>query len=89
MGFHLPKKGIRYQQVVGQREVQNILPHLTPATIPKTLMYSLEPYISCTHMAVEISSYEEFLADRHGTDHTIQIFPELLLGALTNAYLRA
>ena len=39
-------------------------------------------------MAVEISSYEEFLADRHGTDQTIQIFPELLLGALTKAYLR-
>ena len=39
-------------------------------------------------MAVEISSYEEFLADRHGTDHTIQIFPKLLLGALTKAYLR-
>ncbi|KAG2571612.1 hypothetical protein PVAP13_7KG112555 [Panicum virgatum] len=39
-------------------------------------------------MAVEISSYEKFLADRHGTDHTIQIFPELPLGALTNTYLR-
>jgi len=39
-------------------------------------------------MAVEISSYEEFLADRHGTDHTIQIFPEFLPGALTKTYLR-
>ena len=39
-------------------------------------------------MAVEISSYEEFLADRHGTDQTIEIFPELLLGALTKTYLR-
>ena len=39
-------------------------------------------------MAVEISSYEEFFADRHGIDHTIHIFPELLLGALTKAYLR-
>ena len=37
-------------------------------------------------MAVEIS-YEEFLADRHGIDHTIQIFPELLLGTLTKSYL--
>ena len=88
MGFSLPKKGIRYQQVVGQRKVQNILPLLTPATIPKTPVHPLEPYISHTHMAVEISFYEEFLADRHGTDHTIQIFPELLLGALTKAYLR-
>ena len=32
---------------------------------------SLEPYISHTHMAVEISSYEEFLAGRHGTNHAI------------------
>jgi hypothetical protein len=39
-------------------------------------------------MAVEISSYEKFLADRHGTDHTIQIFPELPLGAVTKVYLR-
>jgi hypothetical protein len=39
-------------------------------------------------MAVEISSYEEFLADRHGTNHTVQIFPKLLLGAITKAYLR-
>jgi len=30
---------------------------LTPATIPKTPVHSLEPYISRTHMAVEISSY--------------------------------
>ena len=36
-------------------------------------------------MAVEISSYEEFLAGRHGTNHAI---PELHLGALTKAYLR-
>jgi len=71
MGFSLPEKGIRYQQVVGQREVQNILTLLTPATIPETPMHPLEPYISHTHMAVEISSYEEFLADRNGIDHTI------------------
>ena len=89
MGFSLPKKGIRYQQVVGQREVQNILPLLTPAAIPKTPVHSLEPYISRTHMAVEISSYEEFLTGRHGTNHAILIFPELHLGALTKAYLRA
>ena len=88
MRFSLTKKGIRYQQVIGQREIQNILPFLTPATIPKTPVHPLEPYISRTHMAVEISSYEEFLADRHGTDHTIQIFLELSLGALTKAYLR-
>src|SRR6185437_13453801 len=87
MGFPLPKKSIRYQQVIGQREIQNILPLLTPATIPKTPVHSLEPYISRTHMAVEIS-YEKFLADRHGTDHTIQIFPEPPLGALTKTYLR-
>ena len=61
---------------------------LTPATIPKTPVHSLEPYISRTHMAVEISSSKEFLADRHGTDHTIQIFPELPLVALTKTYLR-
>ena len=69
MGLSLPKMGIRYQQVIGQRKVQNILPLLTPATIPKTPVHPLEPYISRTHMAVEISSYEEFLADRHDTDH--------------------
>ena len=51
-------------------------------------MHLLEPYISRTHMAVEISSYEEFLADMHGIDYTIQIFTELLLGALTKTYLR-
>ena len=71
MGFPLPKKGIRYQQVVGQRKVQNILPLLTPATIAETLVQSLEPYISRTHMAVEISSYEEFLVDRNGNNHAI------------------
>jgi hypothetical protein len=30
-------------------------------------------------MAVEVSSYEEFLTDRHGTNHAIQIFPKLPL----------
>ena len=68
MGFPLPKEGIRYQQVVGQREVQNILSLFIPTTIPPPSVHSLEPYISRTHMAVEISSYEEFLASRHGTE---------------------
>jgi hypothetical protein len=39
-------------------------------------------------MAVEVSSYEEFLTDRHGTNHAIQIFPKLPLDALAKTYLR-
>jgi hypothetical protein len=39
-------------------------------------------------MAVEVSSYKEFLADRHGTNHAIKIFPKLPLGALAKTYLR-
>jgi hypothetical protein len=39
-------------------------------------------------MAVEVSSYKEFLADRHGTNHAIKIFPKLSLGALAKTYLR-
>jgi hypothetical protein len=31
-------------------------------------------------MAVEVSSYKEFLADRHDTNHAIKIFPKLPLG---------
>jgi hypothetical protein len=39
-------------------------------------------------MAIEVSSYEEFVADRHGTNHAIQIVPKLPLGALTKTNLR-
>ena len=39
-------------------------------------------------MAIEKYSYEEFLTNRHSTDHTIQIFPELPLGVVTKVYLR-
>jgi hypothetical protein len=39
-------------------------------------------------MAIEVSSYEELLNDRHGTNHAIKIFPKLTLGALTKTYLR-
>jgi hypothetical protein len=39
-------------------------------------------------MAVEVSSYEEFLTDRHGTNHAIKIFPNLSLRALAKTYLR-
>lgn len=67
MGFPLPKESIRYQQVVGQRKVQHILPLFVPTTIPKAPVHSLEPYISHAHMAVEVSSNEEFLVDRHST----------------------
>jgi hypothetical protein len=51
-------------------------------------MYLLISYISRTHMAIEVSSYEELLTDRHGTNHAIKIFPKLTLGALTKTYLR-
>jgi hypothetical protein len=39
-------------------------------------------------MDVEVSSYKEFLAYRHGTNHAIKIFPKLPLGALAKIYLR-
>jgi hypothetical protein len=39
-------------------------------------------------MAIEVSSYEEFLTDRHGTNHAIKIFSKLPLGALAKTYLR-
>jgi hypothetical protein len=39
-------------------------------------------------MAIEVSSYEEFLADRHGTNHAIKIFLKLSLGVLAKTYLR-
>jgi hypothetical protein len=39
-------------------------------------------------MAIEVSSYEELLTDRHGTNHAIKVFPKLILGALTKTYLR-
>jgi hypothetical protein len=58
MGFPLPK-GLRYQQFIGQREVQNILPLLIPTNIPKPSVHPLETYISHTHMAVEISLREK------------------------------
>jgi hypothetical protein len=88
MRFPLPKEGVRYQQVIGQHEVQNILPLLIPTTIPEPPVHPLETYISRTNIAVEVSSYKEFLADRHGTNHTIKIFPKLPLGALAKTYLR-
>ena len=79
MGFPLPKKGICYQQVIGQREAQDILPLLIPTTIPKASVYPLEPYISRTHMDIKVPSYEEFLTDRYSTNHAIQILPNCLL----------
>jgi hypothetical protein len=88
MGFPLPKEGVRYQQVIGQHEVQNILPLLIPTNIPEPPVHPLETYISHTHMAVEVSSYEQFLADRRGTNHAIKIFLKLPLGALAKTYLR-
>jgi hypothetical protein len=88
MGFSLPKEGVRYQQVIGQREVQNILPLLIPTTIPEPLVHPLKTYISRTHMAIEVSSYEEFLADRHETNHAIKIFLKLSLGAFAKTCLR-
>ena len=39
-------------------------------------------------MAIEVSSYEELLANRYTTNHVLQAFPELPLGALIVAYLR-
>jgi hypothetical protein len=39
-------------------------------------------------MAVEVSSYEEFLVDRHGTNLAIKIFSKLPLGALAKTILR-
>ncbi|PWZ37020.1 hypothetical protein Zm00014a_005400 [Zea mays] len=39
-------------------------------------------------MVIEVSSYEEYLADRHDTNHAIQIFLKMPLGALTKTYLR-
>jgi hypothetical protein len=63
MRFPLPKEGVRYQQVIGQREVQNILPLLIPTTIPEPPVHPLETYISRTNMAVEVSSYKDFLAE--------------------------
>jgi hypothetical protein len=39
-------------------------------------------------MVVEVSSYEEFLVDRHGTNLAIKIFSKLPLGALAKTILR-
>jgi hypothetical protein len=39
-------------------------------------------------MAIEVSSYEEFLADRHETNHAIKIFLKLSLGAFAKTCLR-
>jgi hypothetical protein len=50
-------------------------------------MHSLETNIRPTHMAIEVSSYEELLPDGHGTNHAIQVFPKLPLDALTKTYL--
>jgi hypothetical protein len=86
-GHPLPKEGICYQQVVGQREVQHILSLLVPTIIPKPPMHSLETSIRHTHMAIGVSSYEELLPDGHGTNHAIQVFPKLPLDALTKTYL--
>jgi hypothetical protein len=88
MRFPLPKEGVRYQPVIGQREVQNILPLLIPTTIPEPPVHLLEIYISRTNMAVEVSSYKEFLADRRGTNHAIEIFSKLSFGVLAKTYLR-
>jgi hypothetical protein len=55
MRFSLPKEGVRYQQVIGQREVQNILLLLIPSTIPELPVYPLETYISRTNIAVEVA----------------------------------
>jgi hypothetical protein len=82
VGFPLPKEGICYQQVVGQRDVQHIFSLLVPTTIPKPPMHSLETNIRRTHMAIEVS-YEELLPDGHGTNHAIQVFPKLPLDAPT------
>jgi hypothetical protein len=38
-------------------------------------------------MAIEVSSYEEFLVDRHGTNHAIKIFLKLSFGAPAKTYL--
>jgi hypothetical protein len=48
-------------------------PLLIPTTILEPSVHSLETYISHTHMTVEVSSYEEFLVDRHDTNHTIKV----------------
>jgi hypothetical protein len=43
MRYPLPKEGVRYQQVIGQREVQNIFPLLIPTTIPENLRAYANP----------------------------------------------
>jgi hypothetical protein len=52
-------------------------------------VHPLKIYISRTHKAVEVSSYKEFLVDRHSTNHVIKIFSKLSLGALAKTYLRS
>src|SRR3954464_13651253 len=44
--------------------------------------------VRCTHMAIEVSSYEELLTNRYTPNHVFQAFPELPLGVLIVAYLR-
>jgi hypothetical protein len=63
-------------------------PLLVPTTVLEPLVHSLATYISHTHMVIEVSSYEEYLTDRHDTNHAIQIFLKMHLGALTKTYLR-
>ncbi|KAM3403284.1 hypothetical protein ACQJBY_007754 [Aegilops geniculata] len=44
--------------------------------------------VRCTHVAIEVSSYEELLTNRYTPNHVFQAFPELPLGVLIVAYLR-
>ena len=50
-------------------------------------MRPFETCVRCTHVAIEVSSYEELLANRYTPNHVLQAFPELTLGVLIVAYM--
>jgi hypothetical protein len=41
--------------------VQDVFTLLVSVTIPEAYMHTLKPYVSCAHMAIEISSDEKLL----------------------------
>jgi hypothetical protein len=84
----LSKEGIRYNEVVGQDKIQDILPFLVPTPVPEAPTYPIETYSSKTYMSIEVSSYKELLRDGHTTNQRVQRPLELSLNALIKTYLR-
>jgi hypothetical protein len=53
-------------------------------------MHPFKTHVRCTHVAIEVSSYEVLLTTRYTSwcTQVLQAFPKLPLGVLIVAYLR-